>query len=254
MQNKQHRKGYIKMKIPKSFVPAKNLEAKVQSLTKKAPKKPEKDIEIYSDWRTIERPILDLDIEPGYLGPEIIYYNESLEMLKKNGYDRHLRPWEALGLITEYYSGNLKGKLRKRAKNLIRSWGEWLSIAVERKGNYLICYMDPENITNVNNKGFVPDGNYLDCSAKYKLKIGNLPSKKWLSFESFNDDFCEFFYTRKFEDLPKKVRKRAEIILPPENWLGVLVRDNKHTGGMFRGPRYFGISYTRWACASRGLK
>src|SRR3989339_2225151 len=75
-----------------------------------------------------------------------ITFDASLQRLKQAGYSRHPRPAEAFGLIIAHLEKKLPKDLDDIAKDMLSSKGEWLSLAMKRKGDTLICYLDPENL------------------------------------------------------------------------------------------------------------
>lgn len=191
------------MKIPKSFIPEKNLEDNIRRLTLK------KHTVIYNDYKSLK-------IEKG-VKKDDLYFDESMERLRKKGYERHLRPWEYCSLIIDYYEGKLEAGMAKLAKKMINSYGGWLSMAVEREGDSLICYVDPENLEwdnmNPNNK-YVINGK-LGYTDKKEFDIKGIPSGVLVGLEEFDDDFAEYFYTCKFKDLPVEMKKgEIRIHLP----------------------------------------
>ena len=73
----------------------------------------------------------------------LVSYDISLERLKMAGYERHASPAEAFSLLIDNLEGKLKGKYKAVAEDMLDDSGEWMSMAVERKGNTLICYLHP---------------------------------------------------------------------------------------------------------------
>lgn len=198
------------MRIPKIFVPEKNLEKNVQSLLTK-----EKHI-------LKESPVLfeDLEIEPNLNG-ERYNFCHSLSRLKEVGYERHLRPWESFSLIIECLENRLPPDLESFAQELIKSKDEWLSMAIKRKGNTLFCYVDPQNLKqNQNGLRYFTDGMLkYNHSLSKNLSVKNIPSGTWVSLDHFSDEFVKYFYNRKLKSLPKKMREepyKAGVYIPPE--------------------------------------
>lgn len=203
------------MKIPKTFIPEKNLEENIRRLSLK------KHPIVYNNYKRLK-------IERG-VKKDDLYFDESLELLRKKGYERHLRPWEHFSLIIDYYEGKLEKGLARLAKNMLEGYGGWFSMAVKREGDSLICYVDPENLEwdNTNNK-YVINGK-LEYSDKKELDIrgipsgiwGGIPSGIWACLEEFDDDFVKYFYTRKFKDLPVEMKKGEIMIHLPSSY-GIL--------------------------------
>lgn len=199
------------MKLPNIFVPNKNLEKNVEELLLGIPKVP-KNHNINFD---------SLEIEPGMISwhsnkKYITNFEKSLERLRKAGYERHLYPWESFELIMNHFEGKLNETLDAITKNLRASDGEWFNLAVERQGEKLVCYVDPENIRwDGYDEKYVVDG-VLRYSYKEDLKIRRISSQMWTSMQYFEEDFAEFFCNRKFKDIPQKLQEHTMIYLPPD--------------------------------------
>ncbi|MFH1066230.1 MAG: hypothetical protein V1734_07000, partial [Nanoarchaeota archaeon] len=72
-------------------------------------------------------------------------YDKSINSLKKIG-KRHPTPSEALTLLADHLEGKLSGDLKATADDMLYNYGEWLSMAVERQEDMLICYLHPEGL------------------------------------------------------------------------------------------------------------
>ncbi len=156
---------------------------------------------------------------------EWMYFDASLERLKGEGYDRHPRPWEAFSLIIDHLEDKLaEGSVEDLvAKNMLSGKGEWFGMAVERRGDRLYLYADPENLKwDKDKKLYVIEGDKLVCDMNFGspyLNVAGIPSQQWVDLKEFDDDFTQTIYTRKFKDLPEEMREgggRAQIYLPPE--------------------------------------
>src|SRR3989339_1513287 len=77
---------------------------------------------------------------------EHITFDASLQRLKQAGYSRHPRTAEVFSLIIAHFEKKLPKNLDDIAKDILSGIGEWLSLAIERKGDTLVCYLDPENL------------------------------------------------------------------------------------------------------------
>lgn len=143
---------------------------------------------------------------------ELMTFDESDRRIKKSGLQRHLRPNEAFGLMIDGLEGKLNGSLKSVNKDMLESYGEWLSLAVERKGDILVAYLDPEGLV-------WRDGRYIKEDFKFADKIEfdteGKPSQQWLRMRDFNKAFVKFMYGRDFKDLPELVQKEAHVYLPP---------------------------------------
>lgn len=176
---------------------------------------------------------------------KIYSYNESLERLRKYGYERHLRPNEAFKIIIdaiEHPESNYKGVY----KDMASSFGEWLSLAIEKEKDFLICYLDPEFIK-------LEDNNYnatnISFTDKIKFYIGDgIPSSDWVSLREFPKDFTTFLLSKTFLDLPDKMKVG-------ENEIRVYLPEN---GIWPMAYRHLDLAYNVIECsklgASRGLR
>jgi len=198
------------MKLPKTFVPEKDLEKKVDKILKSKKKlNPNKPV------FNIDR----LEIESNY-SPYQFTFDGSLKRLKDKNYQRHLRPWEYFELLTRYYDGSLPEELQFAIEQMRDDYGEWFSMAFEKKENKLICYIDPENLNYDKVKGTYVVNKKFRYNYLKEFNIKNIPSKKWVRATKFSDEFIEYFYNRHLEDMPeyiKDARYSFLIYLPPED-------------------------------------
>jgi hypothetical protein len=170
-------------------------------------------------------------------------YDKSLERLRQAGYERHPRPSEVFGLLIDYLECTLNDKLQTVAENMIESCsGEWLSMAVERQGNLLVFYTDPENIVWDGQKQMDVSLNY---SAKHEFEHRPRPWRQCDNYEEMNlkrldDDLVRFIYTRPYRDLPRQI-KNAKIKLPSEGLAPLYIENYKvncfYSIAMSRGCR-----------------
>ena len=147
----------------------------------------------------------------------LFIYNQSLERVKAAGFQRHPRPVEAFGLLAESLEGKLTGDLKEVADNMLQSHGEWLSLAVERRGDVLIAQVDPEGLAWKKDE-YVKTKKFA-CTEQREFDVTGKPSGSWIDLKEFNEDFVRFMYGRRFEDLPVAMRegdKRARVALPSE--------------------------------------
>ena len=107
-------------------------------------------------------------------GKNALTYDGSLARIKKGGYERHPIPSELFSLLMDYHEEKLQGKLNVAADEMISGCGEWLSMAMERKGSILICYLHPEGLVWDETKGV-----YVQNGFKYYSKqCFNISGKK----------------------------------------------------------------------------
>jgi hypothetical protein len=198
------------MKVPKTFVPEKGLEKNIERMLKSKKK------------LNLDKPVTDitqLEIESNY-SPYQFTFDGSLKRLKDNHYKRHLSPWEYFELLTRYYDGTLPEELQFSIEQMREDYGEWFSMAFEKRDDKLICYIDPENLTYDKAKGIYVINKKFRYNYRKEFKIKNIPSKKWVHVTKFSDEFIEYFYNRQLEDMPEYVtvtRNQFLIYLPPED-------------------------------------
>ncbi len=176
---------------------------------------------------------------------KIYSYNESLERLRKYGYERHLRPNEAFKIIIDALE-HPESNYKEIYKDMMSSFGEWLSLAIERDKDFLICYLDPEGIIFEDNNYNTTNISFAD---KIKIYIGDgIQSNDWVSLKEFPKDFTSFLLSKTFFDLPDKMKiGENEIrIYLPEN--GIWPVAYRHLD-----LAYNVIEYSKHA-ASRGLR
>ncbi|MBI4016820.1 MAG: hypothetical protein HY363_03955, partial [Candidatus Aenigmarchaeota archaeon] len=153
----------------------------------------------------------------GQVVKSLMYYDASLADLRSKGFARHFRPQEVFGLLADSLEGKLTGELKGVADDMLSSYGEWLSLAFERDGDRLVCYVDPEGLIWKDGR-YVKDANFKFAEKKV-FDVSGKSSNQWIDLSNFGDDFVRFLYGRSFSDLPVKMREgglRAQVYLPPD--------------------------------------
>ena len=179
----------------------------------------------------------------------LLTYDASLARIKAGGYERHALPSEAFSLIADNLEGKLKGNLKAEADDMLSSYGEWLSMAVERKGDILICYMHPEGLV-WNSKKSKYEQNSFKCDGRQEFNISGKKSQEWISLDKFDDDFVKLFYGRSFDGLPKEMRQgsgKAHVALPADGELWPVGRN-------YFDSRFYVYGYGYYYGASRGVR
>ena len=69
----------------------------------------------------------------------VLTYDQSLEGLQQRGFERHPSPAEVFGLLADNLENKLTGSLKAVADDMLTSYGEWLDMAVERRGDVLLA-------------------------------------------------------------------------------------------------------------------
>ncbi len=152
-----------------------------------------------------------------------VKYNESLERLRKAGYERHARPQEAFGLLIDGLEGRLSNDTKGVYQDMIGSRQEWLSFAFERRGDVFIAYLDPEGITFAN-RSYFRDGINFKYAEKKEFII-HATTKTYWPLLHVDDKFVEFVYGRHFQDLPEEIQK-IMIRLPDEGTFSPVLRND----------------------------
>ena len=146
----------------------------------------------------------------------LYHFDESLEALKARGYERHLRPVEAFSLLKRNLEGTLSEEEQKIAKDMLVPWGEWLSLAWERKGNVLVAYLDPLGLVWDKKKSFYAKQDF-SYSEERQFDITGKDSNCFLDLKEFPEDFVTWHYGRRFVDSPEEMQegeRRAYVRLP----------------------------------------
>lgn len=206
------------MKIPKIFIPEKDLEANLNKMLSEKP--------VLLKHHEVDFDKLKIDCE--VKTTRYLTFDSSLRTLKKEGYDRHLYPWEVFDLLINRLENKLNQKLGYTAQTILASDGEWLNVAVERKGKKLVCYVNPENLKwNQNLHKYIYDGN-LEYDYKKELSIGDVPSYDWVGLKSFNDEFSIFFYNRELKDMSEEIQKKSAVYFPGDSVIWPIARGSGH--------------------------
>src|SRR3989344_8853167 len=156
---------------------------------------------------------------------KLFYYDKSLADLRtrlKNPNARHLEHREVFGIIMDGLEGRLDDpklvSLKQIYSDMISSYGEWLSLAMRRKKDKLICYEKPE--------GLVWDGsNYVQKNFTYSgqpktFDIAGIASDTYVDLNQFKPELILYLYGRPFAKLPNELKvgsSRTQLWLPSEN-------------------------------------
>ncbi len=133
-------------------------------------------------------------------------YSDSLTRLRTAGYQRHLRPAEAFGVIIAGLEGKLTPELQVSPDNTLPSFGEWLSLALEWKRgkgneNILTCYLDPEGLELGPGTEYVKTSKW-NCSEKKEFVVDGILSTGIVNLQKVDHSLVEFLYGRSLADLP----------------------------------------------------
>ena len=169
---------------------------------------------------------------------EWTYFDASLARLKQQKFSRHPRPAEAFGLIAAHLEKKLPKNLDDIAKDMLSGKGEWLSLAMERKGDILACYLDPENLVWKVGNRYDVSGGKLRYSEKKEFNIKGKKSATWICADEFSLELIKYCYGREFKQLPQEMKTgdyRAHLALPPDGQLWPAARGSGDCGCFLLG-------------------
>ncbi len=179
---------------------------------------------------TLKSALSDVVFEPRtvYEGQhkKLYTFNDSLQALRERGYERHPRPAEAFDLICRGLEGRLSPEQQAIADDMMNSYGEWLSMAMLRKGNLLHCYLDPENLLwDKKEWRYVVQGGKIKHAREEVYSISSFPdcfTPKTMN--EINPTLVEKLWSRPYAILPEKIRQNALMWIPPESVLWLMSR------------------------------
>ena len=155
-------------------------------------------------------------------------YDESLTRLQKAGYTRHPSPQEVLSLITAYHEKKLNLVLGSLATDILvdASEGIFSCHVGEIEGHWLHIYEYADFLKwDQENKHYKTPPGKIWFQGRKSFDIIGLDSNERTALDivnANNPELVEYFYGRKFEDLPDAM-KPASIFIPwfesfPHRW------------------------------------
>jgi len=145
-------------------------------------------------------------------------YDLSLRKLKAAGYKRHASPSEVFSLLMDNLEGKLQGEYKAVAEDMLDDYGEWMSMAVERIGDTLTCYLHPEGLAWDKDKKIYWRKGIFKYDSRQEFDISGKGSACWIQLQKFSDDFVKMLYGRSYKDLPEDMREQVlgtDVYLPP---------------------------------------
>ena len=130
--------------------------------------------------------------------------------------------------------------------DLLTNHGEWLSMAMERQGDTLITYLDPEGLV-WNGAKYVQERSFT-FSKKEEFDITGKASHTFIDLKLFDEQLVRYVYGRAFADLPSEMKegdRRAQLHLQAEGMVRPVGR------GGFGSGFVIGNFFDSWA--SRGV-
>ena len=147
----------------------------------------------------------------------LLSYDNSLQALQQRNFQRHLRPSEAFQILIDNIE-QPQSSYKPLAQDMLASYGEWLSLAIKREQDKLICYLDPENLiwngTTYEVQGSLKHAGEHTFNLNKKIK-----SETYVDLNQFPPDLQVFLYSRPYDQLPdimKAGHQRAQFYVPPE--------------------------------------
>ena len=177
----------------------------------------------------------------------LLSYEASLARLRAAGFERHARPQEVFGLLADGLEGKLAPQEKIIHDDMLASYGEWLSLAFERRGDTLVTYLDPERLEWKRDKYVKTRG--FKHAEKRDFDISGKRPHVLIDLNLFNDDLVQFLYGRSFTALPQEMRegeKRAQLYLPEDRIVSPVGRGDVGGYGIF--------CYNYSGKASRGVR
>ena len=147
---------------------------------------------------------------------ELLTYDASLASLRSRGQVRHPRPQEVFSLLIANLEKKLTPEQKSVAEDMLSGYGEWLSAAMERSGDKLTIYTDPEGLAW---KGSAYVKQNFKFESKRDFSAAGIPSQQYIDLKEFDANLVKFMYTKKFDQLPQEMQqggKRAQVYLPPD--------------------------------------
>jgi|GEM_PF-5044671 len=142
-------------------------------------------------------------------------FDESLERLRISDYERHLRSNEYVDFLLDTMHDGKTDPLKSVRADLLSSGEEWLSLALERQGNTLICHTDPDGWHSTN--GVYRRTSQFSSLQSKSFDITGIPSSVRLSLTDFGNDLITVLYGRPLHRLPPIYQREGSIILPRNN-------------------------------------
>lgn len=181
---------------------------------------------------------------------EIYTFDKSLSRLRTAGFTRHPRPQEVFSLLIADLEGRLTPEQKAIADDMLKSFGEWLGLALERNGDIITVYLDPEGLVWNNSTEKYDQQNFQFISRRDFHIDRRIESERWIDLDQFSDDVVKYLSTRPFAQLPEKMKRgdlQVQLYLPLDGTIWPVSR------GLFECPSYEFNCYIYNYGASRGV-
>ena len=213
----------MKIDIPKTFMGIDTAQAYKEFLEREAEEEKQKAQQPIPPVTPQYTTLKDLLVEQTSLrdtnnNKVLLSYDKSFQALQQRNFQRHLRPSEAFQILIDNIE-QPQSSYKPLAQDMLASYGEWLSLAIKREQDKLICYLDPENLI-WNGTTYEVQGS-LKHAGEHTFNINKkIKSQTYVDLNQFPPDLQVFLYSRPFDQLPEVMKtgtKRAQLYLPPEN-------------------------------------
>ena len=91
-----------------------------------------------------------------------------------------------------------------------------MSLVFERKGDLLVCYLDPSGLVW---NGYTYEKKNFSHAGETTFDVNGINSYQRVGLDKFRPDFVQFLYGRRFDQLPAEMRegdKKVYACLPPD--------------------------------------
>lgn len=190
---------------------------------------------------------------------QLMYFDNSQQRVLSAGYERHPFSAEAFALICTYLDDEkdktklLSEQQTETAKDMLTGYGEFFCQAIKTEQNdadkivrfYELVTALPRNNANTGYEetGLIHSGQTKEFDVS-DLSLGNFHYFK--NIHKKHDDLIIYTHSRKFEDLPEKIKEIGGIYLPNPN--------NVWPAGRGDGGGRFFIGSCYLSRASRGVR
>lgn len=194
-------------------------ESKETRLEKIATKESKKDISKNPSTPQITTSYQNIEFEPhahyktkGY--KQLFFFDNSLERLRKAGYERHPLPAEVFSLIIDVLEGKATPQMTELKKDMILSYGEWFDLVMKCENGVLHCYEHPRNVIRLSNSY---DCSQMTFTQDKNFSLNGLPPQNYILIKDVakkNPELIKYLYTRQIEKLPSEIQNNVYLWLP----------------------------------------
>ena len=222
----------------------------------------------------LQRPVEDEEASPpavAYGGVEIqisvqrnagggkshFSYDKSLELLRRNGFERHPLPSEMFGIWNQRFFGTLPPRLDPLLDDMLSDGSEWTDLAMKvyRSDGWRVnFYQLPEVQSHTDRRGYTrhrfaaPLGKAIESFHMGGYISARRGTVLLEELSQRNHNLIRFLYGRSYTLLPQQVQERGGLYIPKGPEPRILIR-----GGSDHHPFQYHATLTGMA-ASRGVR